>query len=49
MTSLDSASATFFVDWRRAAEACVANLRLALGHDPHDRRALDLTPMQEND
>lgn len=42
MTFLDPAGATFFADWPRAAEACVANLRLALGHDPHDRRALDL-------
>ena len=42
MTFLDPAGGTFFTDWQRAAEACVANLRLALGHDPHDRRALAL-------
>ncbi|MFC0531092.1 helix-turn-helix domain-containing protein [Phytohabitans kaempferiae] len=42
MTFLDPAGTTFFADWRRAAEACVANLRLALGHDPHDRRAREL-------
>ncbi|PZG08590.1 transcriptional regulator [Micromonospora craterilacus] len=42
MTFLDPAGMTFFADWRRAAEACVANLRLALGHDPHDRRAREL-------
>ncbi|MEU5566332.1 MmyB family transcriptional regulator [Micromonospora musae] len=39
MTFLDPAGGTFFADWPRAAEACVANLRLALGHDPNDRRA----------
>lgn len=42
MTFLDPAGAMFFADWRRAAEACVANLRLALGHDPHDRQAREL-------
>ncbi|ROO61504.1 helix-turn-helix protein [Micromonospora sp. Llam0] len=42
MTFLDPAGGTFFVDWRRGAETCVANLRLALGHDPHDRRAHEL-------
>jgi transcriptional regulator with XRE-family HTH domain len=42
MTFLDPAGRTFFVDWQRAAEACVANLRLALGHDPHDRLVLAL-------
>ncbi|MFF4876095.1 helix-turn-helix domain-containing protein [Micromonospora sp. NPDC000668] len=42
MTFLDPAGGTFFVDWQRAAEACVANLRLALGHDPHDRRVREL-------
>ncbi|MEV0609499.1 helix-turn-helix transcriptional regulator [Polymorphospora rubra] len=41
-TFLDPAGTTFFADWRRAAEACVANLRLTLGHDPHDRRAREL-------
>jgi transcriptional regulator with XRE-family HTH domain len=42
MTFLDPAGGRFFADWRRATEACVANLRLALGHDPHDRRAREL-------
>ncbi|MEV0398230.1 MmyB family transcriptional regulator [Polymorphospora rubra] len=42
MTFLVPAGTTFFADWRRAAEACVANLRLALGHDPHDQRAREL-------
>ncbi|MDG4798354.1 helix-turn-helix transcriptional regulator [Micromonospora sp. WMMD1082] len=42
MTFLDPAGTTFFADWRRVAEACVANLRLALGHDPHDLRAREL-------
>lgn len=42
MTFLDPVGRTFFADWSRAAEACTANLRLALGHDPHDRPALEL-------
>ncbi|BCJ49892.1 transcriptional regulator [Actinoplanes sp. NBRC 14428] len=42
MTFLDPYGRTFFADWPRAAQSCVANLRLALGHDPHDRSALDL-------
>jgi transcriptional regulator with XRE-family HTH domain len=42
MTFLDPAGRTFFTDWERAAQAGVANLRLALGRDPHDRAALDL-------
>jgi len=42
MTFLDPAGRTFFADWERAAQAGVANLRLALGRDPHDRAALDL-------
>ncbi|MFD0772433.1 helix-turn-helix domain-containing protein [Streptomonospora algeriensis] len=42
MTFLDPAGEAFFADWQRAARACVANLRLALGHDPHDRRVLEL-------
>ncbi|GAA3850009.1 helix-turn-helix domain-containing protein [Streptomyces sedi] len=32
MTFLDPVATGFFVPWDRAAEACVANLRLALGH-----------------
>lgn len=31
MTFLELASTTFFADWPRASETCVANLRLALG------------------
>ncbi|WP_433533188.1 helix-turn-helix domain-containing protein [Micromonospora sp. CA-263727] len=42
MTFLDPVGPAFFADWGRAAEACVANLRLSLGHDPHDRRAREL-------
>ena len=40
MTFLDPVGRTFFADWDRAAEACVAHLRLALGHHPGDRRIL---------
>ncbi|MGY1749548.1 helix-turn-helix domain-containing protein [Modestobacter sp. SYSU DS0511] len=36
MTFLDPAGRTFFADWPRAADACVANLRHALGIDQHD-------------
>ncbi|WP_346618375.1 helix-turn-helix transcriptional regulator [Blastococcus montanus] len=36
MTFLDPAGRTFFADWSRAADACVANLRHALGCDQHD-------------
>ncbi|WP_410675264.1 helix-turn-helix domain-containing protein [Amycolatopsis sp. cmx-4-68] len=43
MTFLDPAGRTFFAAWDRAAEACVAHLRLALGHHPGDRRILTLT------
>ncbi|GAB3607566.1 helix-turn-helix transcriptional regulator [Conyzicola nivalis] len=32
MTFLDPAGRDFFIDWPRASETCVANLRLALGH-----------------
>jgi len=32
MTFLDPVGARFYVRWDRAAESCVANLRLALGH-----------------
>jgi transcriptional regulator with XRE-family HTH domain len=42
MTFLDPVGEVFFADWQRAARACVANLRLALGHDPHDQRVLEL-------
>lgn len=33
MTFVDTVGATFFVDWPRAAEASVANLRAAIGFD----------------
>ncbi|MGC5033577.1 helix-turn-helix domain-containing protein [Micromonospora sp. DT229] len=42
MTFLDPAGPRFFADWRRAAKTCVANLRLALGHDPQDRQVREL-------
>lgn len=42
MTFLDPAGATFFADWHRSAEACVANLRLALGYDSSDAATLAL-------
>ncbi|GIE78427.1 transcriptional regulator [Actinoplanes philippinensis] len=43
MTFLDPVGRVFFTDWERSAHACVANLRLALGHHPGDRRTLALT------
>lgn len=42
MTFLDPAGRGFFADWERAAEACVAHLRLNLGFDPGERRILAL-------
>jgi len=42
MVFVDPAGATFFDDWDRSAQACVANLRLALGYDPHDGATLAL-------
>ncbi|MEV7797647.1 helix-turn-helix transcriptional regulator [Microbacterium foliorum] len=42
MVFAESAGAAFFDDWNRSAEACVANLRLALGYDANDRAALAL-------
>ena len=42
MTFLDPAGPSFFADWHRAAEACVANLRLALGYDANDHATLAL-------
>ncbi|GLY05473.1 helix-turn-helix transcriptional regulator [Actinoplanes sp. NBRC 101535] len=42
MTFLDPAGRTFFAEWPRAAESCVAHLRLALGHDTGDRRTVAL-------
>jgi len=40
MTFLDPAGRRFFVDWARAAEGCVANLRLALGYPQEDVQTL---------
>ncbi|MBI9113775.1 helix-turn-helix domain-containing protein [Sanguibacter suaedae] len=42
MTFLDPVGRRFFVDWDRAAEACVANLRNALGTAPADDGVLRL-------
>jgi len=41
-TFLDTAARRFFPDWDLAADMCVANLRTAAGHDPHDRDLHDL-------
>ncbi|MFD3745803.1 transcriptional regulator [Nocardia sp. NPDC058633] len=38
MVFTDPAGPEFFVEWHRAAQATVASLRLAVGHDPHDAR-----------
>jgi transcriptional regulator with XRE-family HTH domain len=43
MTFLDPAGRTFFAAWDRAAKACVAHLRLALGYCPDDLLTLALT------
>ncbi|GGM06550.1 MULTISPECIES: helix-turn-helix domain-containing protein [Micromonospora] len=48
MTFLDPTGPVFFVDWQRAAETCVANLRLAHGHDPTDRRTAELVAELES-
>jgi len=42
MVFVDPAGAAFFDDWDRSAQACVANIRLALGYDPHDGATLAL-------
>lgn len=42
MIFLDPAGRTFFDDWARTAESCVANLRLALGQRPDDQRTIAL-------
>lgn len=42
MTFLDPAGSTFYVEWERAAQATVANLRLAQGRRPHDPRLHDV-------
>lgn len=42
MTFIDPVGRRFFLDWERAAESCVANLRLALGMHPTDDTVLAL-------
>jgi transcriptional regulator with XRE-family HTH domain len=42
MTFLDPAGRKFYTAWNRAAQAGVANLRIAAGHDPRDPRLLEL-------
>ncbi|MGA5507065.1 helix-turn-helix transcriptional regulator [Streptomyces umbrinus] len=42
MTFVDPVGATFYADWRQAAQAVVASLRLAQGRRAHDPRLLDL-------
>ncbi|MFF1380642.1 helix-turn-helix transcriptional regulator [Streptomyces sp. NPDC058308] len=42
MTFLDPAGRTFYVDWDRAAQATVANLREATGFDPDNPRLREL-------
>jgi transcriptional regulator with XRE-family HTH domain len=42
MVFLDPAGPAFFDDWDRSAQASVANIRLALGFDAHDRATLAL-------
>lgn len=41
-TFLDPQATTFFRDWDRAANDCVALLRAEAGRDPHDRELSDL-------
>lgn len=42
MTFLDPSGRGFFTDWERAAETCVANLRLALGYSGMQDRAREI-------
>ena len=42
MMFVDPMGPQFFLDWERATESCVANLRLALGMNPTDDRILTL-------
>lgn len=42
MTFLDPVGRVFFADWERAAQACVAHLRLGLGYHPGEQRILAL-------
>ena len=39
---LDPRAETFYIDWERVADECVAILRWAAGRDPHDRDLSDL-------
>jgi transcriptional regulator with XRE-family HTH domain len=39
---LDPRAVTFYDDWERVADWCVATLRLAAGRDPHDHDLSDL-------
>ena len=39
---LDPRAETFYDDWERVADWCVATLRWAAGRDPHDRDLSDL-------
>jgi transcriptional regulator with XRE-family HTH domain len=39
---LDPRAGTFYDDWERVADWCVASLRWAAGRDPHDRDLSDL-------
>ena len=42
MVFTDPAGASFYVEWHRAAQATVATLRLAVGHNPADARLAQL-------
>jgi transcriptional regulator with XRE-family HTH domain len=42
MVFTDPAGAEFYAEWNRAAQATVATLRLAVGHDPEDARLTQL-------
>jgi hypothetical protein len=42
MVFSDPAGTSFYAEWHRAAQATVATLRLAVGHDPNDARLAQL-------
>ncbi|MFC9841018.1 helix-turn-helix transcriptional regulator [Rhodococcus sp. NPDC127530] len=42
MVFTDPAGASFYAEWHRAAQATVATLRLAVGHDPNNARLTQL-------
>lgn len=42
MVFIDPAGTSFYADWRRAAQATVATLRLAVGYNPNDARLAEL-------